>query len=193
MKRVISKIGDVYCVKINDTQRKYFQYIADDITMLNSRVIRIFKKIYSSEDNPDLNKVVKDEIDFYVHLFINNGVKMNLWEKVGNIKELGGAKPLFRISGESGIKSGEKLIEISEKWKVWRINEPMKFVGKLEGENRTADIGDVMPPQVVSEKIWTGKYNMMYPGYDESSFLRYFPTIESKAIMKLIKKATESK
>lgn len=44
MKRVLTKIGDVFEVKIDETSKKYFQYIANDMTQLNSDVIRGFKK-----------------------------------------------------------------------------------------------------------------------------------------------------
>ena len=42
-KRVITKIGDVFCVKF-DTSKKYLQYIGRDLTQLNSDIVRAFKK-----------------------------------------------------------------------------------------------------------------------------------------------------
>ncbi|RYD87997.1 MAG: hypothetical protein EOP54_27945 [Sphingobacteriales bacterium] len=38
MKLVNTKIGDVFCVKIDDSTKKYFQLIAYDLTQLNSDV-----------------------------------------------------------------------------------------------------------------------------------------------------------
>jgi hypothetical protein len=192
MKRIRIVINDVFSVTLNNNNKKYFQYVAIDNTMLGSSVIVAFKKEYGYNDSPELEKIIKDEVDFYAHLFIGLGYKMNLWEKVGNVKSTKKIDCLFRDCLDYGIKAGEESNDISEKWRVWRINEPMKFVGKLEGENRKAEIGMVMPPQLIVERIWTGKYNMMFSGYDEGSVLRYVPTPESKEIMERINKVREA-
>ena len=42
MVRVTTKIGDIFSVNINETEKKYFQLIAFDQTQLNSDVIRAF-------------------------------------------------------------------------------------------------------------------------------------------------------
>jgi hypothetical protein len=192
MKRIVSKIGDIYRATMPDATQKYFQYIANDMTMLNSNVIRVFKKKYPIDFKADLNEIVNDGVDFYTHVVIKWGVQMNLWEKIGKIKEVGKVQPLFRRSDDYGIKVGEKMTEISERWQVWKINETMKFVGKLEGENQKAEVGGVEPPDAVLERIWTGKLNMMYPGYDKTSILRYIPTKEGEMIKEIIKKSRES-
>ena len=45
IKRVkATKVGDVFEVKISDTEKKYMQYIASDISQLNSDVVRCLKK-----------------------------------------------------------------------------------------------------------------------------------------------------
>ena len=44
MKRIVTKIGNVFSVKLNESKKKYFQYVANDIYQLNSSVIRVFKK-----------------------------------------------------------------------------------------------------------------------------------------------------
>ena len=44
-KRIVTKIGDIFQIKVDDIHAKYFQYIANDKTELNSDVIRVFKKI----------------------------------------------------------------------------------------------------------------------------------------------------
>ncbi len=194
MKGVVSKIGDIYLVTMPDGTKKYFQYIADDMTMLNSRVIRVFKKTYPAEYRPDLKEIINDEVDFYTHVVIKWGVQMNLWEKIGHFKDKIELNVIFRDTDDIPImKPGDKMVEISERWKVWRINEPMQFVGKLEGKNREAEIGHVKSPDSVLERIWTGKYNMSYPGYDEKSVLRYTPTREGEMIKNIIEKARESR
>lgn len=46
VKRIVTKIGDIFCVKTDRGCIAYFQYIANDMTQLNSSVIRVFKKRY---------------------------------------------------------------------------------------------------------------------------------------------------
>ena len=43
-KRIVTKIGDVFCIEIDGQYKCYFQYIANDMECLNSSVIRIFKE-----------------------------------------------------------------------------------------------------------------------------------------------------
>jgi len=161
MARVNTAIGDVFMVKINDTSKKYFQYIINDLTQLNSDVIRVFKKVYPYDTNPVISEIVNDEIDFYAHCVTKWGVKFGYWEKVGNIHEVGQCDALFRSVGDSG----NQTVKISENWWVWKINEKQRWVGKLEGENRKSEIGSVIPPDSVFHRIKTGKYDFVYPGF----------------------------
>ena len=63
--RVVTKIGDIFSVKISEIEKKYFQLIAFDLTCLNSDVIRAFKKSYTVDEKPDLSKIITDEVQFY--------------------------------------------------------------------------------------------------------------------------------
>jgi len=121
MTRYSSKIGDIYCVKLDESTKKYFQYIANDMTQLNSSVIRVFKNPYAIDEIPDLNELIKGEVDFYVHVVINWGVKLKFWEKVGNVKEIGALDILFRSCGDFGKKPGETSVQISHNWRVWNL------------------------------------------------------------------------
>jgi len=167
MARVYTKIGDVFSVKIDDEHVKYFQLIAYDLAQLNSDVIRAFKKEYFISDKPVLSEIVNGEVAFYAHCVTKWGVKMNLWAKIGSTPEVGELKHiLFRNTNDAGGKIGE-LIAISHKWYVWRINdEDYTRVGKLEGENRKAEIGVVVNPYDVVDRMKTGKYKFVYPGYE---------------------------
>ena len=33
-KRVVTKIGNIFCVEIDNKQKSYFQYVANDLTVL---------------------------------------------------------------------------------------------------------------------------------------------------------------
>ena len=93
---------------------------------------------------------------------------MGLWEVVGNQINIGGTDHiLFRGSGDSGVRAGQEPVKKSEKWYVWHINDnDFTTVGKLEGENRKAEIGVVVNPYDVLDRMKTGKYNFYYPGFE---------------------------
>lgn len=167
MARVNTKIGDVFSVKIDENSKKYFQLIAFDLTQLNSDVIRAFKKKYSNDENPDVLEIVNQEVEFYTHCITKFGIKMNLWEKIGNSINLGELSHiLFRGSSDSGSKQGEQ-IKISRKWYIWKIGDvDFTQIGKLEGENRKAEIGLVVNPYDVIHRMQTGKYDFFYPDYE---------------------------
>ena len=156
-----TKLGDVFWVKIDSNNKKYFQYIISDLSQLNSDVIRAFKKIYPIDINPELTEIVNDEVEFYAHCVTKFGIKLGYWKKVGNIVDVGDFKKvLFRSSGDN------PQTLISENWWVWKINEDQKKVGKLIGENRKAEIGSVMPPDSIVHRIQTGNYDFVYPNYE---------------------------
>lgn len=168
MKRKNTKIGDIFAVKLDNGSKKYFQLIAFDLIQLNSDVIRVFKKSYSVNDDIDLLEIINDEVDFYAHCVTKLGVKMGLWEVIGNVSEIGDISNIvFRNTNDYGAKVNEEKIKISEKWYIWHINdEDFTRVGKLEGENRKAEIGVVINPYSIVERIKTGKYDFVYPEFE---------------------------
>jgi hypothetical protein len=162
MARVYTKKGDLFFVKIDDNTKKYFQLIAYDLTQLNSDVIRAFKKQYAIDENPSVSVIIQDDVEFYTHCVTKWGVKMGYWEKVGNIPEVGALDHiLFRGTTDYG-----KRIKISQNWYVWNINDKFRDVGILVGENRKAEIGIIVTPEDIVERIKTGKYSFSYPGFE---------------------------
>lgn len=169
MKRISIKKGDVFFVKIDDTSKRYFQYITNDLKQLNSDVIRVFKTIYPLDENPDLSEIIKDEIFFYAHCVVKFGAKLSYWEKVGNITDVGTFDHiLFRDTNDYGTINGEEPIKISNNWYIWRINDLVfEKVGKLEGEYRKAEIGMVINPASIVYRVRTGIYDFpFYPSYE---------------------------
>lgn len=161
MARANTKIGDVYSVKIDDSSKKYFQYIVSDLTQRNSDVIRAFKKVYPINANPDLSEIVNGEVEFYAHCVTKLGLKMGYWEKVGNTDDVGNFDDvLFRSSGDN------PQTKVSQDWWVWKINEEQRRVGKLEGEPRKAEVGSVIPPDSIVHRMQTGKYDFVYPDFE---------------------------
>lgn len=167
-KRVITKIGDIFSVELDNGNKKYFQYIANDLTQLNSDVIRSYKKEYPKKEQPDYGELLSGEIDFHAHTMINVGVKQNLFIPEGkNIVYPSIDSIVFRCTNDAGHGPGKPQVYISEDWYIWKINdENYKSVGKLKGENRNSEIGSVIPPFMIVERIKTGKFNFVYPGFE---------------------------
>ncbi len=166
--RVSTKIGDVFSVKIDGKQKKYFQLVAYDLTQLNSDVIRVFKTVYPLDSSLSLEEIVNGEVEFYVHCVTKWGVKLGFWEKEGKVLNVGETNHIiFRDTSDYGTKKGEEPIKISNKWYVWKIGDKdFTRVNKLVGENRKAEIGLVMNPESVVNRIKTGEYGGVYPGFE---------------------------
>jgi hypothetical protein len=168
-KRIRTTIGDIFSAKIDENKKKYFQYITSDLTCLNSSVIRAFKTVYPIDAAPSMTEIVKDEVHFYAHCVLRWGLQMNLWEKVGNITDIGTLNHiLFRDTNDYGLKKiGEEPIKISDRWYVWHINDTdFTHVGKLKGEHRKAEIGIVVNPYDIICRMKIGKYDFFYPDYE---------------------------
>ena len=155
MKRVIIKKGNIFSVVIENSYKVYLQYVADDMTQLNSRVVRVFKQHYSLNENPSMDEIVKDEMDFYAHTMLRLAVWDDVFIKVGTHKDIGDAQNLmFRQTGDIDLSKITK----SYKWYIWKINEPMVFIGELKEEFKNYEIGAVYPYSYILDRIRTGKY-----------------------------------
>ncbi len=157
-----TNIGDVFVVR-NKKSAKYFQYITSDVTQLNSDVIRAFKREYDINNGAELLEIVSDDVDFFAHCITKLGISMGHWEFVGNIKQVGFYNDvLFRDTTDYGNPD----VKISEKWWVWKINEPQRYIGKLSKEYQHAEIGLVMNPNRIVRRINTGDWGFKnYPKY----------------------------
>ncbi len=163
-----TKIGDIFSAMIDENTKKYFQLIAFDFTQLNSDVIRAFSKKYEVSENPSLDEIIQDDVEFYAHCITDLGKKMKLWERVGSITNVGSLDHiLFRDTNDYGQKIGEEQIKISHKWYIWKINDKdFTRVGELTGENRKAEIGIVINPLGIIELLKGNKYPLFYPDYE---------------------------
>lgn len=88
-KRIVTKMGDIFCVEIDNGYKRFFQYIINDIEALNSSVIRVFKTHYPMDYRPIMEEIVMDEVEFYAHTVLRAGIVYGAWYKVGNSKEIG--------------------------------------------------------------------------------------------------------
>ena len=158
--RIVTKIGNVFCVDVDNQYKRFFQYIADDMTMLNSRVIRVFKRKYPMDYIPKMEEIVKDEVDFYAHTIIKFGIQQNLWYKVGKSSELGDVESiLFRKSEDYAFSKEEKSYD----WYIWHIAQPTQSIGELTDKYKDLDIGILIAYPNIVKRIKTGEYGFKYP------------------------------
>lgn len=161
-KRVITKIGDVFSFEINETQKMYLQYIANDMSQLNSDVIKVFKKIYNKIDNPSLQEIVEGEIAFYFHCDTRAGVKRELWNKVGNIKINGDLSNILFCCKDDW--QNEKV----DDWYVWEINKATKRIGKMDSKYSKSYIGFIFPVHFIVNKVKYGYYEGFLEYYERN-------------------------
>ena len=156
-KRIVKKIGNIFCVEVEDKFKCYFQYIANDLEQLNSSVIRVFKKHYTLESNPTMDEIVNDEVSFYAHTVLRAGILYNAWYKVGTNRNVGDTENIkFKIYDDVNFWGTGKTK--SCRWRVWTINQPWQFLGEMTDECREYDWGPVLSYLNVVCKIKTGKF-----------------------------------
>lgn len=148
-----TKIGDLFSIQINENEKRYLQYVVSDHTQLNSDVIRAFKRVYHTDEEPILSEVVKDEVDFYAHCVTKAGIRQGIWKKVGNVQELGNVDDIL-------FKDKDELSrpDIQDDWYVWYVNKPIKDVRKLKGKYQKAYLGLIFQPESIEYKFKTGSY-----------------------------------
>lgn len=167
-KRVVTKIGDIFSIPINDKEKRYMQLIAFDLTQLNSDVVRIFEKKYAIGNNPDIENLIQDNVLVCAHCVTKFGVQLDLWEKIGKNPNVGDIRNIiFKGTLDYARKQGEEPIKLSHNWHIWRIgDEKFTYVGKLKGENRNAYVGLVINPLGMVELAKGNKYPNNYPDFE---------------------------
>jgi hypothetical protein len=160
------KIGDIFEVSLGNNTKGYVQYIADDMTQLNSRVVRVFKKRYLMDDMPSMDEIVLDEVEFYAHVYgIKENEKSGEWKKVSKSQDVGDIKkPIFRSTPENITLSSPS--HISKHWYVWRIGEESKEVRSGNNILTQTDFGSVSPANDITSRMKTGKSEYFHPKYE---------------------------
>jgi hypothetical protein len=158
MKRTKLAIGDIFEVPLEVNSKGYFQFIGIDDSQLRSDVIRVFSKRYANSEEPELEVILQDDVDFYAHCVIKTGIKHDFWQKVGHKDDIGPADIMFR----SSLDFGRSWIEISDRWEVWKISQPRKFVGKLPNSLLSTEFGTVFPPYEIIHRMKFGHYQQEF-------------------------------
>jgi len=161
MKRIVTKIGDIFCVNIDGNRKRYFQYIANDLHQLNSSTIRVFKAEYPLDVEPSLDEIVTDGVDFYSHTILKFGIQENAWIKVGKSMNIGSFDSIMFRSATDYSPPCLK----SYHWYVWKLGqEESTHIGELTEEYANMnDYGGVYNYEWIVERIKTGHYPCAMP------------------------------
>ena len=162
-KRIVTKIGDIFRVWLDNGNQRFFQYVANDVTCLNSSVIRVFKKEYPADYSLKAEEIVEDEVDFYAHTVLKAGIVENAWEKVGKSPKTGDTEHImFRMYEYNATDHKDRI------WAMWQINKDEVIIGKLtEHYRKCSDIGLVFSYLRIVGRIKTGKYPGSHFNADE--------------------------
>ncbi len=155
-KRIVTRIGDIFSVTMGNGNQRFFQYVANDQSCLNSSVIRVFKKEYTKNIEYDLEEIVGGDVDFYAHTVLRIGIAEGAWQKVGRNENIGDTEHImFRMYEYDEIDHKERI------WNIWEINKGQETIGHLTDYYRKrSDIGLVFSYVSIVSRIEHG----IYPG-----------------------------
>ncbi len=195
-KRIVTKIGDIFCVEFPDNTKGYFQYIAKDMTQLNSSVIRAFYTHYPIDQDVNLEDVIKDKVDFYAHTVLRGGIDSVKWYKIGKSEDIG-ENELYKIifcNASTAYELYTDGIEIPRtspfyKWCLWTINNKMiKVVDIPYHIKGMIESGTVESYIEIFQRMWQGYYkytsleNEVIKRYPRPEVLSYLKRVDGDKI-----------
>lgn len=188
-KRIVTKIGNVFCAEIDRKYKCFFQYVANDLSQLNSSVIRVFKHRYPMEYKPVVDDIVKDEVAFYAHTVLRAGIDYSAWYKVGKSKDIdedGISKVIFGCAQGSKFIPPAKLevVDPLTNWSIWHINEERLSIGELpEKYFKNIEKGAVIPFHQIINRIKYGYYTFTSPEY---KIIKRIPLPDADSYTKIV-------
>lgn len=160
-KRIVTKIGNVFCVEMDGRYKCFFQYIANDIEQLNSSVIRVFRKRYPMDYKPDMDEIVAGEIAFYAHTILRAGIADGIWYKVGKASDIGQKaleNLIFGTTGKTRYGTQEDA-DPKDNWRIWTTNgHKLVNIPLPESIKNKVEEGRVLPYQCILDRIRYGYY-----------------------------------
>ncbi len=159
-KRVYTKKGDVYEIKIDNTSKRYMQFIGLDWNQLNSDTFRVYKKVYPIDATPSLEEILSDIPDFYVHSYASGGIKDGLWSLAYRCKNVGDTQDIPFCSFQD-IELPEA--DIHRGWRLWYFDELLERDWLHSGDKKpvkweNANVGGIVPTSWLFNKIKYGKF-----------------------------------
>ena len=184
-KRIITKIGDIFCAEIDRKYKNYFQYISNDSTQLNSSVIRVFNSHYPIDAAVSNEMILNDNVAFYAHTVLRAGIQAGAWNKVGFAQFISDDlfQNIYFCNVETSCDILNKTVEnhlfgniekadMQSLWRIWRVNEPAERIKDLSSyKTDSLALGAVYPYSSILFKM---KYGY-YPSAEEYSVINRKP------------------
>lgn len=131
-KRILTKIGDIFGVEVDNDWKCYFQYVCNDMTQLNSSVIRFFGRRYHINEQPSVDEIVAGEVDFYAHTILAPGIQEGAWYKYGKHKDvdnIGLQQVLFGTVCATKMNSNMDIVDVNplDNWRIGILINPLKI------------------------------------------------------------------
>ena len=160
-KRTVTRIGDIFCAEIDNEYKCYFQYIGKDSFQLGGALIRVFRKRYPIDANPDMMEVINGEIGFHTLTFIQVGTKLGAWYKVGKAPILNQEHLKDLIFGNARDKLDRIPVNPFDHWFVRIFNTPFEDIGKLpDSLKECIELDGVNPYSSIIERIRYGYFKL---------------------------------
>lgn len=167
------KIGDIFFIQVDMYNKRYFQYVYTDLSQRKSKIIRAFKSLYPMEAYPSADTIVSDEVAFYAHTNVTEGLNLEVWHKYDNSKivdlealqkityfEYNRCMPPSSLSEHDGNS-------INYNWKLWRVNGDIYNILDIGNYPKcNLEIGSIMTVGQIKFRLINGFYTFCNEEYE---------------------------
>lgn len=156
--------GDVFCVKLDEKNKGYFQFLFRDSSQLGGNVIRVFYKHYPNDYEPTIDEIISDEVAFFTHTFVQGGIYFDVFTKIGNVKvlnenKLPGVIFCYQSTPYEFDNNYPKEMWSKKMWYVYQANETLVLYETLPKNWRNkVELGWVMNFESVVSRMKFGFY-----------------------------------
>jgi hypothetical protein len=151
------KLGDVYLVQFDGNELGAIQHIGNDESMLSSNVVGVLKALPKNWEGMSDAEFAMLPREFYSHVFLKAGETLKIWRKAVNRSY---AVPDGLAWCMCPVADYNKAT--SDAWRVWNTNGEMR-VPRDKEDLRRCEVGIVIPPVDIVERISTGSYKLRWP------------------------------
>lgn len=157
-RRTIVKVGDIFDIVGHPQYR--LQVVAKDINAMESDVVAVINKKQQSSIDDEF-----EDIKFYVHTYVSEGVKDGMFIKVGNFPvTFDISKFLFKNFYDEyhneiveGIDDAKPEVPYPN-WTVWSpADDQWRYITQEEGISTEAEDGSIYPTEDIIYRIVHGK------------------------------------
>ena len=170
-KRIVIRIGNVFCIEIDGKYKCYFQYVCNDKNQLNSSIVRVFKSRHPTDYKPVLEEIITDEVSFYAHTVLRIGIQFGAWYKVGKPMSIENSEHENIIWGTASdildLTAWDfKTVNPMDNWRIWSSKKIFKENYSLPRKLMySIEYGAVLPYIEIVNRIKYGYYKNSSPVY----------------------------